>query len=563
MKWTVSKKLMGGFSVVLLILAFSVGISYYEISTVNKSYSNLINDRAKTVISLKEFQIAIQKEQSGLRGYLITGDESNLASFNQARSDFQKLYVQLFQSIHASKELELVKETNKIENEYSVFANNVIEFKRINNTEEYTKLVSNKGPEIVKRFDQKTEELSQNQEKMLEQGREETTGKVKSIMTLVLVLGIIAILVGLGIALGIGGHISRSVLKIANAAKIIANGDLSGDEVRVKNKDEIGELAQSFNEMAVNLRHLIQEANLHAVQVASSAEELMASAEQTSKATEQIVLTVQEISRGTDMEVQSVEGASQVMNEMSSGVKQIADHSQVVSSTALHVLEKAAQGEEAIQTTVKQMTAINQTVSGLAKVVTGLGDHSKEISQIIEVITGISAQTNLLALNAAIEAARAGEHGKGFAVVADEVRKLAEQSSLSAKQISELINTIQEETNLAVQSMETATKEVVLGINVVNMAGSSFEQIQEGINEVTTQIQEVASSVQQMSAGTQQMVESMNVINEVSETIASGTQEVSAATEEQLASMEEITSAGVSLSDMAEELQTLIGKFKI
>jgi methyl-accepting chemotaxis protein len=263
------------------------------------------------------------------------------------------------------------------------------------------------------------------------------------------------------------------------------------------------------------------------------------------------------------MEVQSVEGASQVMNEMSSGVKQIADHSQVVSSTASHVLKKAAQGEEAIQTTVKQMTAINQTVSGLASVVTRLGDHSKEISQIIEVITGISAQTNLLALNAAIEAARAGEHGKGFAVVADEVRKLAEQSALSAKQISELINTIQEETNLAVQSMETATKEVVLGINVVNMAGSSFEQIQEGINEVTTQIQEVASSVQQMSAGTEQMVESMNVINEVSETIASGTQEVSAATEEQLASMEEITSAGISLSDMAEELQTLIGKFKI
>jgi methyl-accepting chemotaxis protein len=563
MNWTVSKKLIGGFSVVLLILAFSVGISYYEISSVNKSYTNLINDRAKTVITLKEFQIAIQKEQSSLRGYLITGNESNLASFNQARSDFKKLYVQLFQAIHVPKELELVKETNKIENEYSVFANNVIEFKRINNTEEYTKLVSNTGPVIVKRFDQKTEELSKYQEKMLDQGREETTSKVKSIMTLVLVLGVIAILVGLVIALSIGRHISKSVLKIANAAKIIANGDLSGDEVSVKNKDEIGELAQSFNEMAVNLRHLIHEANLHAVQVASSAEELMASAEQTSKATEQIVLTVQEISRGTDMEVQSVDGAIQVMNEMSTGVKQIADHSQVVSSTALHVLEKAAQGEEAIQTTVKQMTAINQTVSGLARVVTGLGDHSKEISQIIEVITGISAQTNLLALNAAIEAARAGEHGKGFAVVADEVRKLAEQSALSAKQISELINTIQKETNLAVQSMETATKEVVLGINVVNMAGSSFEQIQEGINEVTTQIQEVASSVQQMSAGTEQMVVSMNVINEVSETIASGTQEVSAATEEQLASMEEIASAGISLSDMAEELQTLIGKFKI
>jgi methyl-accepting chemotaxis protein len=563
MKWSVRKKLMGGFSVVLLILALSVAISYYEISTVNKSYSNLINDRAKTVISLKEFQIAILKEQSSLRGYLITGNESNLASYNQARSDFQKLYVQLFKSIHVSKELELLKETNKMENEYSVFANNVIEFKRINNVEEYTNLVSDKGPEIVKRFDQKTEELSQYEEKMLDQGRQETTAKVKSNMNLVLILGVIAILAGLVIALTIGGHISKAVLKIANAAKVIAGGDLSADDVKVKNKDEIGELAESFNEMAANLRHLIHDVNMHAIQVASSAEELMASAEQTSKASEQIVLAVQEIAKGTDTEVQSVEEASQVMNEMTLGVKQVADYSQNVSSTAMGVSEKATEGEQAIQTTIKQMTAINQTVNGLANVVKKLGDHSNEIGQIIDVITGISAQTNLLALNAAIEAARAGEHGKGFAVVADEVRKLAEQSANSANKISELISTIQGETERAVQSMETARKEVIEGINVVNIAGSSFEQIQNGVNEVTTQIQEVASSVQQMSAGAQQMVESIDLINEVSEMIASGTQEVSAATEEQLASMEEITSSGVSLSSMAEELQTLIGKFKM
>jgi methyl-accepting chemotaxis protein len=563
MKWSVRKKLMGGFSVVLLILALSVAISYYEISTVNKSYSNLINDRAKTVISLKEFQIAILKEQSSLRGYLITGNESNLASYNQARSDFQKLYVQLFKSIHVSKELELLKETNKMENEYSVFANNVIEFKRINNVEEYTNLVSDKGPEIVKRFDQKTEELSQYEEKMLDQGRQETTAKVKSNMNLVLILGVIAILAGLVIALTIGGHISKAVLKIANAAKVIAGGDLSADDVKVKNKDEIGELAESFNEMAANLRHLIHDVNMHAIQVASSAEELMASAEQTSKASEQIVLAVQEIAKGTDTEVQSVEEASQVMNEMTLGVKQVADYSQNVSSTAMGVSEKATEGEQAIQTTIKQMTAINQTVNGLANVVKKLGDHSNEIGQIIDVITGISAQTNLLALNAAIEAARAGEHGKGFAVVADEVRKLAEQSANSANKISELISTIQGETERAVRSMETARKEVVEGINVVNIAGSSFEQIQNGVNEVTTQIQEVASSVQQMSAGAQQMVESIDLINEVSEMIASGTQEVSAATEEQLASMEEITSSGVSLSSMAEELQTLIGKFKM
>ncbi|WML42677.1 methyl-accepting chemotaxis protein [Neobacillus sp. PS3-40] len=563
MKWTVSKKLISGFSVVLFILAVTVSISYYEISMVNKTYNSLINDRAKVVINIKDLQIAVSEEQTNLRGYLIMGDETNLQNFQKSRDDFKKLYVNLLQTIHVSKDVQLLKEINQIENEFSGFANNVVEFKRLNQTTEYISMVSGKGPEIIKRFDQKTEELSQYEKRVLDQGNTETTTKIKSIKNVVLILGVLAILAGLAIALYIGGHISRPVLKVSNLAKRIAMGDLTIDEVKVNNRDEIGELAQSFNEMATNLRQLIIEANSHSVQVAASAEELIASAEQTSKATEQIVISIQEIVKGTDSEVQSVDEASQAIHEMSIGVKQIADNSQIVLSTAMNVSEKASEGGQAIQTTVKQMQTINDTVGGLANVVIGLGDHSKEIGQIIEVITGISAQTNLLALNAAIEAARAGVHGKGFAVVADEVRKLAEQSASSANQISTLISTIQVETNNAVKSMETATKEVVVGINVVNMAGVSFEYIQEGINEVTTQIQEIASAVQQMSAGSEQMVHSMKLVNEVSETIASGTQEVSAATEEQLASMEEITSAGICLSDMAEELQTLIGKFRI
>jgi methyl-accepting chemotaxis protein len=530
---------------------------------VNKTYNSLINDRAKVVINIKDLQIAVSEEQTNLRGYLIMGDETNLQNFQKSRDDFKKLYVNLLQTIHVSKDVQLLKEINQIENEFSGFANNVVEFKRLNQTTEYISMVSGKGPEIIKRFDQKTEELSQYEKRVLDQGNTETTTKIKSIKNVVLILGVLAILAGLAIALYIGGHISRPVLKVSNLAKRIAMGDLTIDEVKVNNRDEIGELAQSFNEMATNLRQLIIEANSHSVQVAASAEELIASAEQTSKATEQIVISIQEIVKGTDSEVQSVDEASQAIHEMSFGVKQIADNSQIVLSTAMNVSEKASEGGQAIQTTVKQMQTINDTVGGLANVVIGLGDHSKEIGQIIEVITGISAQTNLLALNAAIEAARAGVHGKGFAVVADEVRKLAEQSASSANQISTLISTIQVETNNAVKSMETATKEVVVGIDVVNMAGVSFEYIQEGINEVTTQIQEIASAVQQMSAGSEQMVHSMKLVNEVSETIASGTQEVSAATEEQLASMEEITSAGICLSDMAEELQTLIGKFRI
>jgi methyl-accepting chemotaxis protein len=209
------------------------------------------------------------------------------------------------------------------------------------------------------------------------------------------------------------------------------------------------------------------------------------------------------------------------------------------------------------------MHTINQTVDGLSKVVGELGERSKEINQIIAVITDIASQTNLLALNAAIEAARAGEHGRGFAVVAEEVRKLAEQSAQSAKQIYQLISTIQEETNLTVQSMDAAKGEVLSGIDVVNTAGNSFAQIERSINNVTVQIQEVSSAVQQMAASSEQIVQSMKMITQISESSSAQTMAVSSATEEQLASMEEITSAANSLTKMAEALQSLIEKFKI
>lgn len=388
------------------------------------------------------------------------------------------------------------------------------------------------------------------------------SGADKILNLLYVTLGI-SIVMGAIVLLLFARRITRPINMLTENVKRVAANDLTVQPLSIKNKDEIGQLAQGFNTMVGNLKEIVRQVTFNSQQVAAAAEQLAASAEQGNRATEQISYVIQEVAEGAERQVRSVDDASHAVNEMSNNVQQIADNSGRVSATAVQASEMSLEGRKAIETVARQMKLITGSVGELSQVVKDLGERSKEIGKILEVISGIAGQTNLLALNAAIEAARAGEHGRGFAVVADEVRKLAEQSAESAQQIADIINAIQNDTVKAVETMESTSEKVAEGIGAVDSAGDLFEKIRQLVTEVTNQIQNVNAAVQQLSEGTGGIVNSVRVISEVSESTASGTQNVSAATEEQLAAMQEIAASSASLSKMAEELQTLTGKFKM
>jgi methyl-accepting chemotaxis protein len=392
---------------------------------------------------------------------------------------------------------------------------------------------------------------------------ESITNAVQAMNAGVTVIVLVVSAIVIALAYVVSRQITRPITEVAAVTNRISEGDLTVEPLKIRGRDEVGQLSRAVNAMVENLRTIIEQVNMTAEDLASSAEELTANAEQTGKATEQIATTIQEVAYGTEKQVQSVEESVKAITEVSKGVQQITANAQSAADSALRASQIAEDGNRAIETVVTQMHSINQTVNEIADIVKRLGDSSQEIGQIVQVITGIAEQTNLLALNAAIEAARAGEQGRGFAVVADEVRKLAEQSAQSAQQIEHLITGIQNESHLAVQSMEKGTKEVAVGIEVVHEAGKSFEQIQHSVTEVASQIQEVKAYSEQMSAGTEQVVQLVNVIAEVAEGSAAGTQNVSAATEEQLASMEEVTSSAASLARIAEDLQSYVKRFKV
>lgn len=381
---------------------------------------------------------------------------------------------------------------------------------------------------------------------------------------IILLTGITAVIVGLLFGL-IGLVVIRRQLitpikEIASGAERVAEGDLSY-QITISTEDEIGYLANSFRLMISNLKGLIHQIKDNSTQVAFAAKELNANAECSTQAANQVSSASMEVANGSEKEIGAVKRTSVAVEQMSMSIQQIANNSQTVTAMSNKTANAAQEGGKAIETAITQMKNIENTVFGSAKVVTRLGDRSKEVGQIIDTIAGIASQTNLLALNAAIEAARAGEQGRGFAVVAEEVRKLAEQSQEAAKQIGVLISEIQNETCEAVEAMNIGTQEVKLGTEVVNTAGRTFKEIEQLIEQVTVQVQETSAAIQQMANGSQQVVELMCEIDTFSRNNSEHSQTVTSAMEEQSASIKEISTSSQSLATMAQRLQETVTKF--
>ena len=339
-------------------------------------------------------------------------------------------------------------------------------------------------------------------------------------------------------------RIGQPIDHLMVAAGRIADGDLR-HEVQVDSDDEIGALAKSLQNMSQNLKHVIGSVNGMAVQVAAASEQLTASSDQSSQASNQVANSI--VSIAEDSAIQATE----------------AQRTQQVAHAAEGSRESVVKGRSSIGEAVRQMENITISTNSIQESIQKLDQGSKKIGEIVGMITSIAEQTNLLALNAAIEAARAGEAGRGFAVVADEVRKLAEESNHSAQQISELVNSNHEDMKRAVEASTSGAESVRLGIATVQSADEVFQTIVVTIDSLVTDITTISDAIHEMAKENEGMLEASVKISDASGKSSDEAQSVSAATEEQSASMHEIADASRSLAKLASELQDEVHKFKI
>ncbi|MFC0189682.1 methyl-accepting chemotaxis protein [Fictibacillus aquaticus] len=562
MKLTLRKKLTGSFLIISLLFAGASGVFFYYLKSMESSYNDLLGRRSEILANMKEIQLQGAMQSSSMREYLLQQSLDSQSKIGQSGANINILVQETLALVKVDEDKENLKKISKLNTEY------MDEVKKVTATASVDLVkardeANNKVYPLSREIRTLSGKLAERQQKLMEKGNQEAMALVEEIIFIVSIIGVAVVVLAIAAGTYISRMISRPVSRMTVMLKDIAEGDLTMDPIQVKNKDEIGDLADGINSMGTNLAKLIRQVRTSAEHVASSAEELTASAGQTAQATEQIASAVEEVAGGSQHQVRSVEQIAESIDALKNGTLQIFESMNKMAEASGSSLEAAAGGNEAITRTVSQMDVISKSITETAFAVKDLGEKSQEINKIVDVITDISGQTNLLALNAAIEAARAGEQGKGFAVVANEVRKLAEQSAQSANQIGEIIFMIQELTDNAVKAMNKGTLEVENGTHLVRESGQAFTVLKESVVLVSKQVDEVAAATEAINSNTIHVADSIQYISQMAETAASTTQEVSASTEEQLASMEEIMSSSTALADMAEELNSSIRQFRV
>ena len=419
------------------------------------------------------------------------------------------------------------------------------------------------GPALEK-YKQFTELITKDRDRCIAGARKSNDNGAsvyESVITTTIIVAIIVILLTCVCGFLLLRTISSSVDMVLTNLRKIAQGDLRV-HLSTESGDEFAQMADETNKMLENIRNMTKTIQKTAESVADASGTLTNTAEQSAHATQSVAQSITEVAEASHGQMDSVSEAKHQVHAFTRGLSDATNAIENVADDIEHTSQKAEEGNQLVVATVDQMNAIADTVVSSSEVVAKLGERSKEIGNIVEVISGISGQTNLLALNAAIEAARAGEHGHGFAVVAEEVRKLAEESQNASKQIGDLIRAIQEETEEAVTAMETGRTEAEKGRENVAATGEGFSEILSMIRRIQENAGSIKATMDDLGQRAAKIDTATGEIHDAASKVASESQTVSAATEEQAAGMEEIAASSRGLSDMAHELHTAAAKFK-
>lgn len=568
MSWLENVRVTGKISilVVLSVVALAiVGIvGERALSSTEQDVKGLYEENMQSVRHLYDCTIAVRAIQARVLENDMLTDAKQIQINNDAiegyKKDYDAAWAAYLQSSGGSDPR--AKEADQKWQEFKGVLDTMNKLATSGQQKEAAAMYGEKAIPIVIAWDADVAAMRDDANKDAETIATGTEAYVESAVWTMAAVSVIAILVMIGVSALIISAIRRPLFKMVAVCSTYAKGDFRKTSLNVGRGDEFGDVARALVELRKTFGSIFEAVSKRAADLAASSEELTASAHQTAHAAQQVAGSVATATESTASQDESIHDGMEATNKVTDAVHSLHDEADRVAGHADSASEKAVSGAKAIEESVRQINEVAEMVASSAAVVDKLGQSSQEIGQIVETISGISDQTNLLALNAAIEAARAGDAGRGFSVVAEEVRKLAEQSQVAAGQIASLISGIQEETARAVASMKDGNAAVASGASSVASLSGTFQQIQSYVESVSSEVRDMEAAIGDISEEMSGIAEKIRSIRDQGSKIASEMQSVSGATEEQSAASEEIASASESLATHAQKMQEGVSRFK-
>lgn len=374
---------------------------------------------------------------------------------------------------------------------------------------------------------------------------------------------ILFLIMSIGIALITSNKIVKPIQMVTDRINTLSKGDLTQEPLDVKSNDDIGVMAESLNNLQKNIKDVMINISSTSEMVASHSEELTHSANEINAGAEQVAATMQELAGGAEQQASTINDFASVSTMFVETTEEMNQYGREIESSSQEVLNLTIKGQKLMNASTEQMRNINHVVGNVVNKVKHLHEQSQEVNKLVEIIKDVADKTSLLSINAKIQAAHAGEHGKGFSVVADEVGKLAEQTEASVENISKIIQNIQIQFDQTVESLASGTVEVQKGSEQIEQTNETFNTIKGSVEEMVQNIIMISAGIAEIAISSEEMNENIQNMASISQEASAGIEETSAAAQQTTASTEEIAQSSDQLARMAEELNDLVRNFKL
>ena len=533
----IGTRLMFGFILLAILIVVVGAFGLYQLSTAKKSLDDIYGNRYQKIDWTNTIQERFYRTQVGFRDAVMATDQAGankeLEKMAENAKTVTDLLEKLTKTMVSDEGKALLKKFADVRAAYSKERGKIVEHLKAGRLKEAREGLPALIPHMQS-YNKALQDIQEFQEKQMKSAVEQAETNYARSQWII----IAAAVVGFILAIIFGIFMTQSITRPLNGAVAVAEKVAAGDltvTVQIASKDETGMLLTSLQGMTQRLKSTIGEIQLASQSVASGSDELSASSEQ-------ITRTMNDQSSRATQIATSAE-------EMSQTVLDIAKNSSTIATTSVETGEIARKGAAVVQNSARESRMIAETVKRSTDVMQTLGHKSQQIGEIIGVINDIADQTNLLALNAAIEAARAGEQGRGFAVVADEVRKLAERTGKATAEIGEMIRSIQGEVNGAIGAMEETNAKVEAGLRYSTEAGEQLSHIVQSVDGLQSMVQQIASATEEMSSTSE-------MISSDIQGIASGAKEISSGSDQ-------IAQSSSELARLAGQLRNIVAQFRI